>query len=94
MKPFLIFHHIFVPYVLILLRYATVQQNEEKPEAPTRRRKRSTKSLSVPSNTQPDPMEHQLDSPYPDRPTRSNNIFAPKRPPRRASSSSLIEQQK
>lgn len=80
---------------LHISRYATVKKDSEKPEAPIRRRKRSTKSLSVPSSTKPDPIKHQfVDAAYPDRSTRTQHIFAPKRPPRRTSSSSLIEQQK
>lgn len=47
------------------------------------------------SASQPEPTQHDfLDSPYPERPTRNYNVIGPTRPPRRASSSSLIDQNK
>lgn len=65
-----------------------------RPPAPARRRKRSSKSIGE-SNLNENNMKPNLkDSPYPERPTRNYNIIVPSRPPRRASSSSLIDNQK
>ncbi|XP_031640008.1 uncharacterized protein LOC116351986 isoform X3 [Contarinia nasturtii] len=73
--------------------YATVKKEPPaRPPAPTRR-KRSTKSLG--DTLQADSSRAMFkDSPFPERQKRSFNISAPARPPRRGSSSSLIDQHK
>lgn len=63
------------------------------PPAPTRRRKRSTKSVG--ENSQQETSKPIFkDSPFPERQKRGYNIISPARPPRRGSSSSLVDQYK
>ncbi|XP_055321149.1 uncharacterized protein LOC129577686 isoform X3 [Sitodiplosis mosellana] len=73
--------------------YATVKKDPPaRPPAPARRHKRSTKSHGGDS-LQPDTSRSIFkDSPFPERQKRSFN--APSRPPRRGSSSSLVDQHK
>lgn len=68
---------------LFTSRYATVKKEPPaRPPAPARRRKRSSKSLGTTFK----------DSPFPERQKRG--VIGPSRPPRRGSSSSLIDQHK
>lgn len=65
-------------------RYATVKKEPPaRPPAPARRRQRSSKSLGG---------QVFKDSPFPERQARG--VIAPARPPRRGSSSSLIDTHK
>lgn len=80
--------------MFVQIRYATVKKEPPaRPPAPARRRKRSTKSLG--ETLQPDESRSNIkDSPFPERQKRGFNVMAPLRPPRRGSSSSLIDQHK
>lgn len=75
--------------------YATVKKEPPaRPPAPSRRRKRSTKSLGE-SNLQPESTRPAFkDSPFPERQKRGNLFGPPSRPPRRGSISSLGDQHK
>lgn len=74
--------------VYLIYRYATVKKEPvTQPHVPARHRKRSTKSVKSLGTT-------FTDSPFPERHKRGYNIAGPLRPPRRGSSSSLIDPNK
>lgn len=69
-------------------RYATVKKEPiTQPHVPARHRKRSSKSTKSFGTI-------FTDSPFPERHKRGQNNAAPSRPPRRGSSSSLIDPNK
>lgn len=75
----------FVQY----FRYATVKKEPPQRPPPPMRRKRSTKSLSESQSTQPTLERNIVETP--ERPKRNYSTITPIRPPRRASSTSLID---